>query len=251
MNNSSISANTLFHFTKTIDNLESILRRGFEPNYSLENMESVLDDFQIAIPMVSFCDIPLSQIHNHVDTYGCYALGLSKNWGKKKRINPVLYTYKGAAIANHIKSFLDKITLDKITNDPNDDVIVPVRDFFNFIKLYEGVLPQKDKKGGKILFYDEREWRYVPIIDDEDGITPFLRKESFFDERLKGIETEKLHRKKLSFTPNYIRYIIVSKESEILDMSKRIKQIKAKFTEDEVDKLITRIISIEFINEDF
>ena len=54
--------------------------------------------------MVSFCDIPLSQIKNHVRQYGNYAVGLSKEWAKKKTICPVLYTHSSASLASNIFS---------------------------------------------------------------------------------------------------------------------------------------------------
>ncbi|MFQ5441298.1 MAG: abortive infection system antitoxin AbiGi family protein [Thermodesulfobacteriota bacterium] len=247
MSNSSISANTLFHFTDSIDNLVEILRNEFSPHYSLENLDPVLgDDFQIALPMVCFCDIPLSQIHNHIDIYGRYALGLTKDWGKRNGINPVLYTYNGATIANHISSLAGQITSDSIGNS-----IDTLRDFFNFIKPYEGKLWRNGAFKNGIQFYDEREWRFVPSIDDEDGIKRYLNKEIFLDKTRKDEETQKLKSKKLSFAPNDIKYIIVDKESEIYDMAIKIEDIKMKFPLKHVKILVTRIISMEHIKDDF
>lgn len=72
-----ISANTLFHFTPTKDNLISILTRKFYVRYSLEIFDTILDidNPELVTPMTCFCDIPLSQIKNHTNTYGNYAIG--------------------------------------------------------------------------------------------------------------------------------------------------------------------------------
>jgi hypothetical protein len=69
---STISANALFHFTRSMENLIGILQREFYPRYALENMnllETEIPARHMAIPMVSFCDIPLSQVKDHVEYY--------------------------------------------------------------------------------------------------------------------------------------------------------------------------------------
>jgi len=55
-----------------------------------------------AIPMVCFCDIPLSQLVSHIDTYGKYGLGMSKEWGIKKGLNPVIYFNKNSLLAKRL-----------------------------------------------------------------------------------------------------------------------------------------------------
>ena len=63
-----ISSNTLFHFTPTAEYLVGILTNEFHPRYCLEKIALVEYEFELAYPMVCFCDIPLSQIKNHVKT---------------------------------------------------------------------------------------------------------------------------------------------------------------------------------------
>ena len=64
-----LSSNTLFHFTKW-ENLIGILQNDFYPKFSLEKF-SFKNNYthQFVIPMISFCDMPLSQIKLHVNRY--------------------------------------------------------------------------------------------------------------------------------------------------------------------------------------
>ncbi len=81
----------LMHHTKTIETLQSILSNGLKFYYSNENFTQ---DFHVAIPMVCFCDMPLSNISDHVEHYGHYAIGFNKRSLIKKYykiLNPVNY----------------------------------------------------------------------------------------------------------------------------------------------------------------
>ncbi len=87
-----ISSDTLFHFTSSIANLTGILENEFKPHLSVEQFGHVLQhlpgsthiESESGIPMVCFCDIPLSQVGTHMDHYGPYAIGLNKSWGMEK-----------------------------------------------------------------------------------------------------------------------------------------------------------------------
>ena len=74
-----ISSSTLFHFTSSIDYIRSILEDEFRPNLSLEDLSCLELQEKVAIPMVSFCDIPLSQTKAHMQYYGHYGIGLAKS----------------------------------------------------------------------------------------------------------------------------------------------------------------------------
>lgn len=82
---------TLFHYTNKGINIISILREGLKYSYCKEEFTS---EICIGIPMISFCDIPISRCVEHNSKYGFYAIGLSKEFLVKmfsNRINPVNY----------------------------------------------------------------------------------------------------------------------------------------------------------------
>ncbi|WP_425509081.1 abortive infection system antitoxin AbiGi family protein [Xanthomonas euroxanthea] len=55
--------------------------------------ESYIEGGQIefAAPMVSFCDLRLSELRSHMTNYGCYGLGMKKEWAARNGVNPVYY----------------------------------------------------------------------------------------------------------------------------------------------------------------
>ncbi|MHB8157720.1 MAG: abortive infection system antitoxin AbiGi family protein [Desulfocucumaceae bacterium] len=255
-----ISANTLFHFTNSKETIISILKNGFWPHYSPEDTAAfdILpkkrgNESFVFTPMVCFCDIPLSQIKNHVKTYGKYAIGLSKTWGMQHDINPVLYIVPQRTLA-HSLSGLQTYTLHKIqATEDSGDIEHDVRDhlvkYFLYSKPYKGCLLRKGERKHNVTFYDEREWRFAP-----DTYT--LRTSSLqpFESDRKAVEVAniKLRNLPLQFQPKDIKYIIVQKENEILEMIGKIRVIKSShYQPDDVKKLITRIISLEQILEDF
>jgi len=78
-----LSSNSIIHFTNSSDNLKGILQNNFKIKYCSELIE-IVDSFHYAAPMVSFCDIPLSEVKNHIGKYGTYGLVLQKNGHREK-----------------------------------------------------------------------------------------------------------------------------------------------------------------------
>lgn len=120
-----------------------------------------------------------------------------------------------------------------------------------FMKLYEGDFVHRDETKGNVRFYDEREWRFVPPIDDKHVY--FLSKEQFADSDIREEHNNSLpNSASLKFTPDDIRYIIVESEDEIIGMVDDILSIKGdNYKYNQLKKLTTRIISAEQIREDF
>ena len=163
-----LSANTLFHFTKTYDNLENILKNELIPRYCLENYSDLIAGGlnETAIPMESFCDIPLSQIKNHVKYYGRYAIGLKKEWGINNKICPVIYyTAQQCGSMFPLKEIYD-ITYKGFEGSPDKNLIeiyISWHKFIKYLKPYRGKLWRDNKYLDEtITFYDEREWRFCP-----------------------------------------------------------------------------------------
>jgi len=114
--------------------------------------------------MVAFCDIPFSQIIQHVTSYGSYGIGLSKKWAESKGLNPVLYLEKNSNLASNIVENLYKALKE---GSPKNIIEFTLetqksRDFLRYLKNYQGDLIRSGKITHKdYRFSDEREWRYV------------------------------------------------------------------------------------------
>lgn len=260
MANHTISANTLFHFTKSISNLSNILTHTFSPKYCLEHISLIPEDnLDLAIPMVCFCDIPLSQIKDHVDTYGEYAIGLSKEWAMSNGISPILYLYNNSFTHQILdKLFNAAFSLDKLeysnSKNVNDSSILSFFSLVFHTKPYIGKMWRDGKLKGNTTFYNEREWRFVPNISDLESFKArlSLRKDEYVIESERKKYNAKLEAIKIRFTPNDIKYIIVSKESERLRMVEMIEGIKlGTYSTDEIKELNSKILSVEQIKEDF
>lgn len=262
-----LSGSTLFHFTGDIENLMDILRSGFSPRYCLEEQKQFGIEDEIGIPMISFCDIPLSQIRKHIDYYGKYAIGLTKEWGMRNKISPIMYTIANANSSEMIRKCLklllkySDMDINELINEKNNedsllvDLALRQYAFLSFIKIYEGKFWRHGKYlETKVRFYDEREWRYVPLFEEmlKFSIPCRLSKEKFvLDTEKKKADQLLKEYFKITFRPSDIRYIIIEKESEILEIMNKISTITDKYSSEELEILKTRIISMEQIINDF
>ena len=251
---SPVSSSTLFHFTNKMRHLVDILTNEFYPHYSLEDLGRIQDaqvssaSAMFAFPLVAFCDIPLSQASVHMSTYGRYAIGLTKEWGMRMRIAPVVYCYPDSPASRSIATLL-RLTAGEGKGRPNELVAGQFGYLSAFLKPYEGPSRRRGKQQARVRFYDEREWRYVP-----SGVSlPVLSQEEYLDPAtLKRANQEaRTLFSPLSFEPSDIRYIVVRRESEILPMIRSIEQAKGKYDEDTVKVLASRIISTQSIRRDF
>jgi hypothetical protein len=94
-----LSSNSIIHFTNSKESLIGILNDNFKLFYCKENIIIGNRTFEFAVPMVSFCDIPLSEVKAHIEKYGKYGIGLTKEWAEKQKLNPVLYIEKDSFLS--------------------------------------------------------------------------------------------------------------------------------------------------------
>lgn len=278
-----ISAHTLFHFTYNKNSLFSILKNGLYVRYSLENFESLINDkAEIVFPMTCFCDIPLSHVRRHTNTYGKYAIGLSKSWGMKNKINPIIYTYPNSAtttilndVFENIENFFDieEKELEKFKFNRSAEIVYErfntreeefskrvesvnskLSHFIRYIKPYEGKFYRNgDYLENPVRFYDEREWRFTPSREFlfSKEMKDSYKSEYFIDPKKRRALNIKLAKHiKLTFEPNDVKFIIVERDNEIPDMIKKLDDIFGKTASSNDLKLLgTRLISLEQILE--
>ncbi len=251
-----ISANTVFHFTSSVENIKNILTNHFRPRVCLERIDYIKKEkLDFGLPMVCFCDIPLSEVGNHIKTYGEYAIGLNKSWAIKNGITPVLYLHEMSKTLDSINHFFEVAgKYDTQLNQKEYNYLISSYQLFSYCKAYHGSMQRNEKLKKKIRFYDEREWRYVPeyrLIQNEFPKF-FLDKDEYLNKEIRQKYNNLLSEFKIKFSPKDIQYIIVSKEKERGDMISSINGIKeGYYTPNEIDELKSKIISVEQIKGDF
>ncbi|MBR4791998.1 MAG: abortive infection system antitoxin AbiGi family protein [Bacteroidales bacterium] len=254
----SLSSNSVIHYTSSLENLKGIIKErkfhlGYCTDYIREENKVENAQFEIAVPMVCFCDIPFTEVSKLTNEYGCYGIGLSKIWAMEKGLNPVLY-FDSKSKATRILNAIEYLS-SSICNYASDDAISHRSN--KLMKQYEGLLgyiknyKNISSKVGKIppdyVFYNEREWRYVPSeneLESDSELKLLLQKTEYEAHKRKYNSIAKKHF--LSFEETDITYIIVNKKSEIHDMLVFLNNIGIKTPE-----LCTKLISLEQIQNDF
>lgn len=234
---------------------------NFTPHYSLEDLTYTTrprdERIRYAIPMVCFCDIPLSQIGTHADHYGEYAIGLTKQWGQENGVSPVLYYQVDSRTAGALNGVFGNLKTLIFPNRNDANLLAQELIYFTlFTKPYEGTLVRPHRTFENVRFYDEREWRHVPTFDRyHSQAAPYVIEGTDFlnlnRDLLRGAHEYLSQHSPLVFEPKFIRYLIVSKESEILQFMDEVLLIKGKYSEDDKRLLTTRIVSMDQILEDY
>lgn len=174
MFSSKISSSLLYHFTGEINVVASILENGFHPRTAFEDISFILPNYEkakVGIPMVCFTDIPIELSDAHRKEYGACGIGMKKEWGIMKGLNPICYMIKDSEIYNaynHLQWVISQQAqkLDKMENKDGEhslEVMIAIMDYAGFLKEYS-----EDPSYNSKPFYDEREWRYLPPFKDKE-----------------------------------------------------------------------------------
>lgn len=211
-----LSSNIIWHQTD-FNGLRAILKsKRFLYSYSLESIMWKSRRIDIAFPMISFCDIPLSDISEYLGKYGKYTIGLKRSWGKTVGVCPVWYRDKDAI---SLKTQMDSFSgiKNKKPDTLSKEEIILWQVVAN-TKNYEGELLKR--KFSSYRFFDEREVRLVPTYDEllYLKIKPFLNKEEY--DKYKNIYgSSRISNMYVDFEYSDIAYIIYSnKRISVMDL---------------------------------
>jgi len=243
-----ISTNSIIHYTGSYEILTSILREGFRVKYCLEYVDLGSGSSRAAHPMISFCDIPLSDSAQHFAAYGKYGIGLSKSWAASNGVNPVIYVDKHSLFALCLLALIkERRKSDSNLTEKQKSQILQIK---SYTKNYSGPLKRKSINKKDYRFYDEREWRLVPEAKILKG-APFSLKPSLYDQR-KDEYNERISALRTAFTPADVSYIIVKDTSQIPKMTNFIRShYSSTCTADQLDILLSKICSTEQIVADY
>jgi len=244
-----LSSNSLIHFTDQKDALKGILEDNFKIFNCMETLKVGSVEIPYIVPMVSFCDIPLSEIKNHIERYGNYGIGMTKDWANRQGLNPVLYMAQTSMLSeSYVKawnSLVDSvIDINQLTHEQNG-----LADVLRYTKNYEADLKRKNTLEEKYRFSDEREWRYVPPFTTD--CIPMAGIDWYMTEDNKYNTDSKLVDLRLDFNPEDIKYIIIADDSEISEFIDHLRRAKGKkYSLNEIERLTTRILTVEQIKSD-
>ena len=257
----SYRTNSLFHYTPKGDFLISILKEGcLYPNYCGEDFSTEENqNIKIGIPMVCFCDIPISLAWSHSNRRGKYAIGLKKEWGIRNGCNPVQYVTNEKVInamfyfrekgIDRLNTFKQNVLEEKIIKFMEELESQEARAYMlGFVKKHDGFF-----KGKSECNYDENEWRYI-IEDGTNGVEWMWEKDEYNswrgdENKPKHAPTEEMKSLGLKFNLEDVNHIILPREENVLNFIKKMQK-KMNATEDEMSILFSKITTFERIKKD-
>ena len=230
---------TIVHFTKSADALHGILEIGFKIKYCRERIVFGDIEKRIRVPVVSFCDIPITQAGENMAKYGCYALGLTERWATKQGLTPVIYLERHSTLAQSLLRSLDlwaKIAPNSSEGDPLMDAF----DILRHTKNYVGELHRAD---GKVIadycFGEEREWRYA--LKTRAFYKFFYMEEMTKHPGIAEMMQGLIEDERLLFKAGDVRYILIEEERERSGIEAHIRSLKDRFAAEEMEDLVSKI----------
>lgn len=185
----------LYHCTD-FSSLCSILKSGvFWPSYCFEKADYLKEPRDFAFAMVCFADLMKNEVKPHLKKFNkeCY-IQMSKSWGRHNALSNVIYYGKPSVVTSAFRLLLDDIirrnkdNFGMMTNEVRFSSLLMA-----FFKQYEGYY-WNDKEGrwssNRTVFYTEREWRYVPLVQNYEAF--YLSREQFLDKKIRSEKRDEL-----------------------------------------------------------
>lgn len=151
LKNRSLYPDILFHFTGK-EALFGILASNFQISYANEKIIGADNEREMGVPMVSFCDLRLSEVESHMGKYGSYGIGLTKKWANRNGLNPVFYISRYSPFTDGLLQALDKIyasirrTESERAGSKDNSLDMDIFNIYRYVKNYEASLDRQGKK---------------------------------------------------------------------------------------------------------
>lgn len=299
-----INSFSLCHFTKKFDALQNIVRNGIRFSFAFEKLSpEIIANFEfpsnpqlvshiyenagVAIPMVSFCDIPITRAADHITKYGQYMIGLDKDVIidlYNEIINPVLYLHStnihkafddiACAYAEATKQQMQeaikrgqgiKNFTQKVAEEIAEEIIkeCPYHNRKFNAKFMVGLSKPCYSKDGKVCYYDEREWRafWPDGMNDEKSWKWGVTFEDYLSSRNawnKDLMSNKINYITIpeGFLYFGITHIVVKNDDQVPKMIDLIMRSKTIFGQSNVSQkerliLVSKVTSLERIAQDY
>jgi hypothetical protein len=254
------SANVLFKFMQELDYLKAIIKdKAIMPRYYEEKIDYLgiegLD--KVAFPMSCFCDIHLNKLVPHMKNYGRYGIGLSKEWGIRKGIQPIHYINKNSTLRRDFGRVFNNSMKTEQANEREK-----YKEYNNyllsdllFMKPIEGKMMINNKgEYAHRNFHDEKEWRFVPEFENVDTELPLVIPQNQMNHHSYMLHSNGIYQQPqlwLKFELDVIKYIIVASNNDRRELLEFI--IKNRIVEDEYERygLFSKILVFNELREDW
>lgn len=248
----SLYPTTLFHFTNK-EHLYKILETTFKVSYAREIIIGKDLTKEFAAPMVSFCDLKLSELKTFLH-YGCFGIGLTKDWASREGLTPVMYINRHSRLLYDIFNGIEglnklMLNIEDLSNLKNSYNLL--MNIYRYIKNYDGELWRHGElQNDNYRFANEREWRFVPDFA-KSNIRAFIPKEEIETDEAKVFFNNKASHIRLPFQPEDIKYLVVEKDDDRLPLIDHLNIVKGiRFDENTIKRLSSRILTVDQIKYD-
>lgn len=249
------SANVLFNFMRNLHYLKEILsNKAMIPRYNEEWIGYIEINglSRIAFPMTCFCDIFLNKLILHMRSYGSYGIGIDKKWGIDQGIQPIHYINPNSNFRKDFQEvFSNSIYLKEVQEGMkryNNYLLTNLL----FMKPIEGKM-LRNKIYEDCNFHDEKEWRFLPDINNIETDLPMLIPQHLMNPTAYSSYSDGIRKcEKLWLKIEYIsiKYLIVETVQDRRDLIQFImNDIDADSNEKYI--LISKILVFDELKEDW
>lgn len=175
----------LYHCTNSRGLRGILTSMSFQPSYCLEKADYLPKSQNFAFAMVCFADLLDEELAPHMKRFHSSAyLKMRRDWAIRSGVNPVCYYFKNTPFAAGIRKIIEKATEENRKASEAKDTKAQFSPFLNgvnivlgYLKQYQGCYWMGDRWSPETIFFTEREWRYLPLV--ENGEAYFLPENLF------------------------------------------------------------------------